>query len=130
MTEILVIVVGLAAVYGFFLGIYFFMYRLNLSAPMRWLGGIAGGTVVGGLMALAAIVLLWPPFSILFSLGMMVLVGAVSVAILAQRKEKDSVGESELLLGKDRTCLTGDRRNEDDVDVCNLSFDLDASPGS
>jgi len=120
MTEMLVIIMGLAAMFGFFLGLYFFVCRLNLSRPLAWLGGIVSGVIFGGLLAFASLMLIWPPFSLLLTLGMMVMVVVVAAVILIGKENRDLVAK-----------VSGNGVNEhDDMDVPGLGLDFDAGTRS
>jgi len=120
MTEMLVIIMGLAAMFGFFLGVYLFVYRLNLSKPLGWLGGIVSGVIFGGLLAFASFMLLWPPFSLVLALGMLVLVGIVAAVILIDKDGRAQATEA-----------SGNGVSEhDDVDVRSFGLDFDAGTRS
>ena len=120
MTEMLVVIIGLAAMLGFLLGIYLFVYRLNLSRPIRWLGGIVSGVIFGGLLAFASFMLIWPPFSLLLALGMLVLVVVVAALIFMDRENRARAAE-----------VSGNEVNEhDDVDVHSFGFDFDTGTRS
>ncbi|MHB1654285.1 MAG: hypothetical protein ACYCVD_17690 [Desulfitobacteriaceae bacterium] len=45
---------------GFLLSMYFFFYCIRISRLLRWLGGIVGGLITGSLMALIALLIVWP----------------------------------------------------------------------
>ena len=54
-------VMGIAGLLGFSLAIYFFFYRVRLTTPWRWLGGMVGGLILAVLLAMTAYMVLWPP---------------------------------------------------------------------
>ena len=58
---VIFLLVALAGVIGFLLSIYLFFFRLRLASLWRWVGGIVGGLLLGGLMAVTALLIFWPP---------------------------------------------------------------------
>lgn len=84
MLAILTVTLGLAAVFGFFLGMYFFTCRVNLPEPFRWLGGALGGLFMAVIMAGITLVMLWPPLSIPFLLGGLAFFGIVTAVTLGR----------------------------------------------
>ncbi|MFZ3102597.1 MAG: hypothetical protein WA131_10390 [Desulfitobacteriaceae bacterium] len=68
---------GLSFLFGIYLSFYFFFNRIVISSPLRWLGGIVGGLIIGSLMAIIDFWIIWPPASILSviaGLGLMILI--------------------------------------------------------
>ncbi|MHB1405917.1 MAG: hypothetical protein ACYCV0_10030 [Desulfitobacteriaceae bacterium] len=51
---------GVFALTGFVLSMYFFFYCTRLNRLLRWLGGIVGGLITGSLMALISLLIVWP----------------------------------------------------------------------
>ncbi len=82
MLAIMLIVLGLAALYGFLLMVYYFVTKDGLSTPVRWIGSIFGGTVMSGIMALLAFLLIWPPVNILIMAGTLGVITVISGVIL------------------------------------------------
>ena len=100
MMAILMMIMGLAAMFGFFLAVYFFVYRLkNLSAPLRWTGGILGGVMAGALSALAVLLLLWPPLSIVLLGVALLIAGIVATVVLAGGPEGNKQEACQYLTG-------------------------------
>lgn len=114
MLAILTVILGLAALFGFLLGIYIFSYRVNLPQPLRWLGGVAGGLVMAVLMAGLALLIIWPPLSITFIIGGLVFVGIISVVAL--------MGGNKNAVSQNRSGLN------DDLDTYGLDLDVSTRP--
>lgn len=129
MSAIIFLILGLAAVFGFLLGVYFFVFRLKLSESWQWVGGIVGGLVTGSLMVMAVMFILWPPFSFLLTGG--VLIGAaVLTGLLMFSKTKtanNSATKGVLGIGGAGYNRNGGNLNEN-MDVYGL--DLDVGAGS
>lgn len=86
--------VGFAGLFGFFLSIYYFMYRLNLSNLWRWLGGIVGSLIIGSIMALLDFLMIWPPndiYTTIIGFTLIILITALLViGILRTHNLKNS----------------------------------------
>ncbi len=120
MTEMLVIIMGLAAMFGLFLGIYLFVWRLNLNRVVGWTAGIFSGVIFGGLLAFATFMLIWPPFSLLLAMIMLALVVAVAVMIIVDRDNR----------AREAKVSENGVNEHDDVDVPGLGLDFDAGTRS
>lgn len=118
MFALMMVMLGLAAIYGFLLGIYLFLSRKGLSTPMRWVGGIAGGIILSGCMTFLALLILWPPISFLLTAGVLGLVVMLSSVVLYGKTEPNLQELIELEM----------EVNNDDVDESGV--DLNASPGA
>lgn len=80
MLAIVMLILGLSALYGFLLMVYYFVTKKNLSTPLRWIGSIIGGAFVSAIMVFLAFLLIWPPANILLTvacLGVMCLISGV-----------------------------------------------------
>lgn len=86
MMALISLTLGLAGMFGFLLGVYLFGYRLNLTGGGRWIGAVIGGAAMGAFMIAAVTLILWPPFSLLFTFLILAVVGAGSAAILISRR--------------------------------------------
>ena len=128
MLAILTVLLGLAAVFGFLLGIYVFSYRVNLPQPLRWLGGIVGGLVTACVMVGLILLIIWPPLSIPFIIGGLGFVGIVSVAaLMGGNKKGNGQKNGEVLLGTSDVSQNRSGLN-DGLDAYGL--DLDVGTGS
>lgn len=87
MLTLMMVMLGLAAIYGFLLGLYLFLSRKGLNTPLRWIGGLLGGIVLSGFMTFLALLILWPPISFLLIAGVLGLVVLLSSVILYSKKE-------------------------------------------
>lgn len=87
MFTLMMVMLVLAAIYGFLLGLYLFLSRKAMSTPLRWIGGIAGGVVLSGAMAFLAFLILWPPISLILIAGVVGLVVLLSSVILFNKNE-------------------------------------------
>lgn len=114
MLALMMVMLVLAAVYGFLLGLYFFLSKKSLSTPLRWIGGIAGGTILGGLMAFLALLILWPPISFLLIAGVVGLVVLLSGVIIFSMNEPNL----DELIELEREV------NNDDVDRSSADFNV------
>lgn len=82
MLAITMIIIGLAALYGFLVVVYYFVTRKKLSTTVRWVGGIVGGAFMSVVMALLALMLIWPPVNILLVAGALGVVTVISGIVL------------------------------------------------
>lgn len=92
MMALITLVLGLAGLFGFMLGMYLFGYRFNLTGGGRWFGAIIGGLVMGAVMIAAVTMILWPPFSLLFTFVVLALVGIGAAFILVSKKKTTEYG--------------------------------------
>lgn len=106
---------ALAAVFGFFLGIYYFLYRTKIPRVLSWLLGVISGSIMGGFMAGAAFFALWPPVNIVFMFILLIL--ALIVTFVSLKGGNARFNEAEIW-GEDNGGL----------DPCSL--DLDLTPGA
>jgi hypothetical protein len=125
MMAMLALILGLAAVFGFFLGVYFVLYRMNLPEPLRLVGGVAGGVVMAGITAGVALLMVWPPFSLLFVAGGLGFMGiAALVTLKGGKKAADEQGAEE-----SRYSLNQDR-SDFNVGLDSYGLDFDPGPGT
>ncbi len=73
---------GLAAVFGFFLSIYFFLYRMYFPKPWRLLVGSIVGVIMGCLMAVITLMTVWPTVDYRMSIGGMGIIAIMAAAVL------------------------------------------------
>ncbi len=118
MVAILTTIVVLAAVFGFFLSVYFFFYVVNIARPLRWLAGIIGGVFTGALMAMLAFIILWPPVNFLVITGALAFAGfvaAVALGWFSKSREVQCTSE-----------ITSLSRGDEHEDLGSYGLDIDA----
>lgn len=120
MIGVFLVIMGLAAVFGFFLSVYFFLYRANISPSMRWPAAIIGGFITGGFMVGLTLLILWPPLNVLVTLGMLALACVITAYALGGGKRRGMKKESAYC-----TLSTEDGGGNDE-DVDSYGLDLDA----
>lgn len=118
MMAILVTIMGLAAIFGFSLTVYFFFYRVEMAQPLRWLGAIVGGPVVAALMVGATMVILWPPVNFVMAAAVLIFAGILTALALGGRKGKAGTALGD---GREAAGQSG-RDGYEDVDVYSLDF--------
>lgn len=106
---------GLAAVFGFSLGIYYFIYRTKIPLVLSWPLGVISGSIMGGFMAGAVFFALWPPINIMFMFILLIL--ALIVTFISLQGGNARFNEAEIW-GEENGGL----------DACSLDFD--PTPGS
>lgn len=79
---ILLLITGIAAIYGFMVGIYFFLYRTNFGSTLRWIGGIIGGLLFAAIISSLVLITLYPPVNWIFIAAGVLLGAAISIAVL------------------------------------------------
>ena len=79
---LLAVVMGIAAILGYCLAVYFFFYRVRFTAAWRWLGAAVGGLILAVLLAMTAFMVLWPPVNAATTIGGLLLAGAVTAVAL------------------------------------------------
>ncbi len=117
----LVLIIGLAAVFGFFLGVYFFLYRINLSPSIRWVAAVLGGIVSAVFMVGVTFLVLWPPLNIMLTLGVLAFAGIMTAVALGG---KGKTGKA-AVTGTVGACISQDGRNGNE-DLDNYGPHLDA----
>lgn len=131
------LILGMAALFGFLLGVYFFLYRVNLGQPFRTIGAVVGGSAVALLMVGVTLVVLWPPVEVMLSLVALVFAGIITAVTLGGKPRTqnaaDAVTET-VADNSDRSahtcsCSFTDGRNVNEG-VGSYSLDFDISPGS
>lgn len=118
MLAIIMVILGLAALYGFLIVVYYFITKKNLSTPVRWIGAIIGGTVMSGIMGLSALLIIWPPVNILMISGALGLITVISGIVLLNL----NVARIDELAEMNR------REIVDELDDCNSNFDVSTRP--
>lgn len=126
MMAVVMITLGLAAVFGFLLGQRIF-HRMNISRPLRWLGGTVAGLVLAGVMAVFALLVIWPPFSIIFLGGGLAIVGVVAALTMLGGKEGEQQETKASLFERD---TLGQSRGDLNDGLDTFGLDFDTSPGT
>ncbi len=85
MLTILILTLGLAGLFGFLLGIYFFTYRVSLPGLLQWMGGAVGGLFMGAIMIVVTLLMIWPPFNIFFLIVGLVFYCIMTAMILCRK---------------------------------------------
>lgn len=109
---------GLAAVFGFFLSLYFFLYRLHFAKVWRLVVGSVVGVIMGCLMAVITLMTVWPSVDYRMSIAGMGIIAVITAAVLlsGNRPVKTVTTEKEEVEGNGH------------VAACRI--DLDPSTGS
>lgn len=109
---------GLAAVFGFFLTIYFFLYRLHFAKPLRLLVGSIVGIIMGCFMAAITVMTVWPAVDYRLSVAGMSIIAIITAAVL--------------LSGNGRTVTVNSVKEEveEDADLAGCRIDFDPSARS
>lgn len=82
MLAIVMVILGLAALYGFLLMVYYFMTKGNLSTPKRWIGSLVGGAFASAIMVFLAFLIIWPPVNILLTVACLGVISLISGVVL------------------------------------------------
>lgn len=114
MLAIVMVILGLAALYGFLLMVYYFITKKNLSTPIRWIGSIIGGAFMSGVMVFLALLLIWPPVNILLTVAGLGVITVISGIVLLNV----NVAQIDSLAEMNR------REMENELDDCTSNLDV------
>lgn len=109
---------GLAAGFGFFLSIYFFLYRLHFARPWRLLVGSIVGVIMGCIMAVITLLTVWPPVDYRFSAGGMAIIAVITYGVLFNGSRSTF------------TAVSVKKEVEEDAHLAACRIDFDTSAGS
>jgi hypothetical protein len=113
----ILVYMGMAAVFGFFLSIYFFLYRLHFARPWRLLVASIVGVIMGCIMAVITLLTVWPPVDYRFSAGGMAIIAVITYGVLFN-------GSSTF------TAVSVKKEVEEDAHLAACRIDFDTSAGS
>lgn len=119
MIVIISLVLVMVAMFGFALGFYFALYRINLPKPLRLPGGFLMGSVVSLIMTGIVFLIIWPPASLIVTIGGAVLASIITVLILAGGSKTSYTSET----GPCPIMEELDGSESDAFDRCGLDFD-------
>jgi len=114
MLTLIMVILGLAALYGFLVVLYYFATRKYLSTPLRWVGAIVGGAVMSGIMVLLVLLLIWPPVNILLIAASLGVITVISGVVLLNV----NVARIDELAEMNKGVIV------DELDDCNSTFDV------
>jgi len=118
MMQILTLILVLAALFGFLLGVYLVVYRMNVAPQWRLVGGVTGGLFMGSLTAGLTLLMIWPPVSMLFVVGGLGFVGLAALITLAGGNKAANKQMNE--------AVWSEERGDGNVDLDTYGIDLDA----